>query len=133
MDYHLFLRGQQARFRATSPTISEAARHPDDPVGRRHDHLLALHYQEENLYPALRSPGGAIEFFESRQIEWWQDRKSGDDAGRNWPTRNLTSSQVACVNFLLPLAEVPGALETVLRTLDADVESVVPLSYGMTA
>lgn len=129
VTYRLLLREQQSRFRATSPTVSDAARRPDDPIGRRHDHLLALGCEEENLFPPLRGPGGAMEFFAARDIQWWRAKATGDAVGINGPTRNLTSSQLACVNFLLPLAGVPGALEVALRTLDAQVESVVPLEY----
>ena len=41
----------------------------------------------------------------------------------------MTSSQVACVNFLLPLSGIPGALLSVLRTLDSDVRDVVPILH----
>jgi len=128
-EYHLFVRRQLSRFRATSPTVSEAARHPDDPLGRRHSHLLALGYEEENLFPGLRGSGGVIDFFESRKIKWWQASESGDSNQTNRPTRNLSSSQVACVNFLLALASVAGALEAVLRAVDADVDSTILLSH----
>jgi hypothetical protein len=127
--YQLVLREQQAGFRAASPTIGDAGRHPDDPMGRRHGHLLALGCEAENLFPPLRGSGGALAFFSARGIKWWRHENSGDAVATNGPTRNLTSSQVACVNFLLPLAGVPGALEAMLRTLDAQVESVLPLDY----
>jgi hypothetical protein len=129
MNYHQFLRNQQARFRKSSPTVSEAGRRPTDRIGQRHGHLVALGHEEENLYPALRGPGGAIDFFRTRQIKWWQDRESGDAIDLNGPTRNLTSSQLACVNFLLPLAQISGALEAALRVVDEKIESVIPLSY----
>jgi hypothetical protein len=127
--YQLLLRERQARFRATSPIINEAARRPDDPMGQRHGHLLTLGYEDQNLFPPLRGPGGAVEFFAARDIKWWRAQTTGDTIGINRPTRNLASSQVACVNFLLPLASVPGALETVVHCLDSQAESVVPLEY----
>ncbi len=127
--YRLVLREQQAGFRAASPTISDAGRHPDDPMGRRHGHLLALGCEEENLFPPLRRSGGALAFFSARDIKWWRHENTGDAVAINAPTRNLASSQVACVNFLLPLAGVPGALEAMLRTLNAEAESVLPLEY----
>jgi hypothetical protein len=37
---------------------------------------------------------------------------------------------VACVNFLLPLAQIPGALETALRVFDEEIESITPLHYN---
>lgn len=45
------------------------------------------------------------------------------------PTRNMTSSQVACVNFLLPLAGISGALSAALRVLDDDVRSAVDIHH----
>ena len=41
----------------------------------------------------------------------------------------MASSQVACVNFLLPLSEIPGALRAVLRAIDNDVEDVVLIPH----
>ena len=116
---------RQCRFRNTSPTISDHARSPTDDTGRRHHHLLALGSGEETLFPAIRGPGGAIDFFSERKIKWWK----GGDERTDGPTRNMTSSQVACVNFLLPLAGIPGALLAVLKALDSDVRGVVPILH----
>ena len=115
----------QQRFRDTSPTITAHGRSPSDDQGLRNPHLLALGCEEENLYPGIRGAGGAIGFFSRRSIRWW----SGDDS-KGGPTRNMTSSQVACVNFLLPLAEMSGALAGVLRAIDDDVRSVVDIHHG---
>ena len=41
----------------------------------------------------------------------------------------MASSQVACANFLLPLAGIPGALLEVLRALDDDVVAVVNICH----
>ena len=41
----------------------------------------------------------------------------------------MASSQVACVNFLLPLAAVPGALAAALRAVDDDVRAVVAIPH----
>ena len=120
----------QRRFRDASPTISDRARSPIDATGRRNHHLLALGCGEENLFPGIRSTGGAIDFFGQRGIKWWK----GNDERADGPTRNMTSSQVACVNFLLPLAGIPGALLSVLRTLGPDVRDVVPIVHeGLTS
>jgi hypothetical protein len=65
-----------------------------------------------------------MDFFSSRAIAWWTSSRSGDrdrDAHYVGPTRNLASSQVSCVNFLLPLAAIPGALLALLQQIDADV------------
>lgn len=122
-------RKRQAHFRDHSPTISDAARTPRDEKGMRRGHLLALGYEDENLFPGIRGPVGANSFFTERGVKWWKSPRSGDDTSYNGPTRNLVSSQIACMNFLLPLEGHPWALVAILRTLDADVESVVALSY----
>lgn len=129
MNHQQLVRAGQARFLASSTTISSGARRPIDQIGQRHRHLLALGHEEENLYPSLRGSNGAIEFFRARNIKWWQGLASGDALGSNGPTRNLASSQLACVNFLLPLTQIPGSLEAALSTIDEEVESVVSLCY----
>ena len=113
---------RQGNFRDSSDTISKQGREPKDKSGLRNGWLLANGCSEENLYPAIRGQGGAIEFFSKRRLKWW---KGDSDTGG--PTRNMASSQVACVNFLLPLIEIPGALLAVLRGIDGDVRSVVDI------
>lgn len=123
-------RQRQATFRNTSPTISAPGRAPSDEKGRRHGHLLALGHEEENLYPSLRGEAGARRFFKERGIKWHRTARSGDTAGGDGgPTRNMASSQVACVNFLLPLAEIPGAVAAVIRAMDSDVKGIVDILH----
>ena len=124
---------RQRAFRDESQTVSADAKHPEDERGLRNPHLLALGYEEENLYPGIRGMGGAVDFFAQRNIKWWKSSRSGDDTGVDGPTRNMASSQVACVNFLLPLAGIPGALSAALQALDDDVRAVVDIhSTGAT-
>lgn len=120
-------RRQQAGFRAT---LSQAAQSPTDDIGKRNDHLLALGHEIENLYPTIRDTGLALRFFRDRGIKWWTSSRSGDRSlaeAFEGPTRNLASSQACCVNFLLPLADVPGALAAFLKCLDSDVIDVEPI------
>ena len=91
---------------------------------------MALGCEVENLYPGIRGEGGAIDHFRQRRIRWWTSPASGDHGSADKPTRNMASSQVACVNFLLPLAGIPGALVPVLRALDDDVVDVVDISHA---
>lgn len=121
-------RARQAQFRERSETISAAARAPCDPAGKRHKHLLTVGCEEENLAPQVRGDAGAIGFFGDRAIKWHKSASSGDRKGPG-PTRNLCSSQVACVNTLLPLREHGDHLLAVVRALDADATRVVPLQY----
>ena len=78
-------RQRQARFRDTSPTISPQGRNPSDDKGLRNPHLLALGCEEENLYPGIRGPGGAVAFFLGRGIKWWKSSRSDDDARADPP------------------------------------------------
>ena len=119
-------RKRQADFRYKSSTISERGQSPTDDNGRRNDHLLALGCEYENLYPSLRGTDGACRFFRDRRIKWW---KSRDETGRDGPTRNMASSQVMCVNFLLPLVDIPGAINAAIRAIDDDVECIVEIHH----
>ena len=129
MSFEHAAKGRQALFRDTSPTISSQARAPTDGKGLRNPHLLAVGCEEENLYASIRGPDGAVEFFHKRGIRWWMSARSGDDTSVDGPTRNMASSQVACVNFLLPLAGVPGALPAAIRAIDADVTGVSNITF----
>ena len=120
---------RQHRFRDSSPTVGEGGSQPTDDKGLLNPHLLALGREEDNLYPDIRGTGGAVDFFRQRNIKWWKSARSGDDTKVNGPTRNMASSQVACVNFLLPLAAVPGALAAALRAVDDDVRAVVAIPH----
>ena len=120
----------QGWFRDSSSTISHEGRSPTDAKGQRNKHLLTLGSEEDNLYLGIRGQGGAMEVFKKRGIPWWKSSRSGDDSQREGPTRNMASSQVACVNFLLPLAEIPGALTAALRAIDDDVARVVEIGLG---
>ena len=119
----------QGHFRDESPTISYDGKLPTDVKGLRNSHLLAIGREEENLFLDIQGPNGAIAFFGQRGIKWWNSSRSGDYFESEGPTRNMASSQVACVNFLLPLAGIPGALAAALRTLDGDVGSVVAICH----
>ena len=119
-------RKRQAAFRKGLTT-------PTDAVGLRHDYLLALGCEQENLFPTPRGENGALRYFAERNIKWWQARVSGDASDGKRPTRNMASSQIACVNFLLPLIDIPGALTAVLQAIDDDVTGVVDIEHEGTS
>ena len=121
---------RQQDFKEASPTVSDKGRTPTDDKGMRHPHLLAKGCEVENLFPCVRGEDGAMDFFRRRRMSWWTSPASGDSGKADKPTRNMASSQVACVNFLLPLAGIPGALLTVLRALDDDVAEVVDIDHA---
>ena len=58
---------------------------------------------------------------------------SDDASDGKRPTRNMASSQLACVNFLLPLIDIPGALTAVLQAIDDDVTGVVNIEHEGTS
>ena len=120
---------RQQQFRDVSPTVSDRGRSPTDDKGLRNPHLLAIGCEADNLFPGIRGEGGAIDHFRQRGIKWWKSSRSGDDSFSDGPTRNMASSQVACVNFLLPLAGIPGALLSALRALDDDVVGVIAITH----
>lgn len=124
-DFGRTERQRQARFREN---LSE----PTDLIGHRHGHLLALGREEENLIPSLRGNDGACRFFKDRGIRWWQAGTNGDDSGGMRPTRNMVSSQVACVNFVRPLASIRHGLTAMLQAVDDDVIDVVQIEEGGT-
>ncbi len=111
-------RKHQTKFRDTSPTISKRGRTPSDAQGMRYGHLLALGCEEDNLHPSLRDRDGSRSFFSERSIAW-----------SAVAARNMNSSQVMCVNFMLPLADMDGALEAVVRAIDGDVERVIDIHH----
>lgn len=114
---------RQESFRWRSATISSDGRTVVDEPGRRYGYMLALGHEDENLYPALRGAQGVRRFFDDRAIAWW--RHCGFDAAAiNGPTRNMASSQIACVNFVLPLAEIENGLLALLAAIDEDITGI---------
>lgn len=117
---------RQASFRQRSSTVSSQGRTPIDEKGRQYDYMLGLGREEENLYPTLRGAEGVRHFFEERAVAWW--RHDGFDAKAvNGPTRNMASSQISCVNFVLPLADIENGLITLLAAVDDDVTGIVTI------
>ena len=114
---------RQGNFHDTSLTISDSARGGGSPNRL----LLAPGYSSENLYPGIRST--AVQFFNQRRIHWWSSKRCGDNPNETLPTHHLMSSQVACVNFLLPLAAHPAAVLALLKKIDPEVDAVLPTSY----
>lgn len=118
-------RQRQAEFR---DTLSRAAQFGDE-FSSRHPFLLGPGAEEENLIPALRGATGAAAYFRERGIRWWRHPMSGDPDKGKGPTRNMTSSQVACVNLFLPLEHHPALLTALLQALDSDIVDVHPVPF----
>ena len=124
-DYREVEYRRQAAFRRGSETISARGRSPTDEAARDYPYMLALGHEDENLHPSLRGTEGARRFFGERGIKWW--RHCGfEDPSADCPTRNMASSQIACVNFFLPLTGAgDDGLLAVLATIDDDVTGIV--------
>ena len=90
--------------------------------------MLERGCEDDNLYPRLRDEDGARKFLKERRIKWWFQRHY-DSVGSSGPTRNMASSQIMCINFLLPLARIPGALTAAVRAIDDDVVRVVDIHH----
>lgn len=122
-NYRQAAQEQQAHFRQSSRTIYSPAGYSDG--GKLHCYVLAEDHERENLYPTLRDEDGAIKFFRDRVVKW----HGGAAKSKSGPTRNMTDSQIMCVNFLLPLAGVVGALAAVVHAIDSDVKSIRDICY----
>jgi hypothetical protein len=92
---------QQARFKASSPYLSNVARADGVYKGKPRPFCLPLDHAEENLFPEIRQTAPA--HFASQGIKW-HDGQNGK------PSNHLCDSQVCCVNFLFPFADKPHAL-----------------------
>ncbi len=113
---------RQAEFKAISPSFSDPAR-KDGSYGRlAHPFCVPSDLSLENLYPPIRED--ALAYFTRNKIKW---HRAID--GR--PSNHLCDSQVACVNFLLPLASNPTALMKVLSSAVPDAVGISPIEDGL--
>ena len=126
MEFRAEAYRRQATFRQRSATISGHGRAPVDGRGRQFGYMLALGYEDENLYSTLRDGEAVRRFFDERAIAWWRHYRF-EDVEMNCPTRNMASSQIACVNFVLPLGGTEDGLLAMLAAIDDDVTGIVPI------
>jgi hypothetical protein len=127
MTFGIKARSNQGKFRDTSPTISAAGRNPGDVKGKRNNHLLALGYEQDNLFPGIRHGEPVSNFFVDRGIKWWKSARSGDEGERSGPTRNMASSQVFCINFWYPIKEDTSLLTAITKSIDPNIETVAEI------
>lgn len=107
----------QAAFRARSNTFSDAGRQAGQHRGRAYPFLLAPEAWQENLYPGVRDLAPA--YFAERGIVWHQMR------------HHLLSSQVCCINFLMPYAMQKHALGRLLSSIfEEEIEALPILGDG---
>lgn len=90
-----------------------------------------LNLSGDNLYPYILSNSDvkwnffneslyrrAVAYFRENQITWWKGKR---------PTTNTLSSQVSCINHLMPLMDNKGAVLNLLKSIDSSFDDVLPL------
>lgn len=112
----------QVAFKRTSPDFTDAARAEGIYRERPRPFCLPRECAQENLYPGIRA--AALEYFAQHAITWHQGE-------RNAPSNHLCSSQVCCVNFLMPFAREPLALAELLRPVYPTLDHMLPLEDGL--
>jgi hypothetical protein len=111
----------QAKFKASSPYFSNAARADGVYKGKSRPFCLPIECAEENLFPEIRQ--AALAYFASQGIKW-HDGQNGQ------PSNHLCDSQVCCVNFLFAFSDKPDALAKVLRPVFPDIRTMLPVENG---
>ena len=111
-------KARQARFKATWPHLSAAARADGMFMGRPRPFCPPEDKAEENLCCDIRER--AIAYFAEHSILWHDGR-----AGK--PSNHLCDSQVCCANFLSPWADKPALLADLLRPVFPSVQTALPL------
>lgn len=79
------------------------------------------HRQEKtspNLYHSIRE-NCATEYFKANNISWWHGEG---------PTGHTLSSQIACLNHLMPIMQDPNAVLALLNGISNEFAEVLPLS-----
>lgn len=113
---------RQAEFKRMSPYFTDTARADGIYRDRARPFCLPQECAEENLYPGIRAT--ALAYFTQHAIAWHQG-----ESGK--PSNHLCSSQVCCVNFLMPFAREPAALAALLKPLYPALKHMLPLEDGL--
>ncbi len=109
-------RRTQSAFRARSETFSTVGREEGEFRGRRYPFIIPADHWVENLHPSLRPT--APRYFAQHKIVWHRMR------------HHLLSSQVSCVNFLMPLAGRPDILARLLETALQQPVEMEPIEHA---
>ena len=116
---------RQAALKGNGRLFSEATRAdgpysaptPKNPTPHAYSFCLPIATSEENLFEEARSQVAA---FREKKIPWHKGV-----GGR--PTTHLCSSQVCCVNFLAPLADIPDALLRLVKKTYPGAVQMLPV------
>jgi len=120
--YKNIAKSHQIQFKTHSATISDQARIDGMYKGKYYPFCLPIEYSELNLYPSIRE--NAIHFFKRHNIKW-------HDGHGEKPSNHLCDSQVCCVNFLFPFADMPAELASLLRPIFPQIRQMLPVEDGM--
>ena len=86
-------------------------------------HYIIRDETSVNLYEGIRgidsNGDNALSYFKENHISWW----NGDE-----PSGNLLSSQIACLNHLMPLMKDKEAVLEILKGIDKDFTDVLRMN-----
>ena len=82
-------------------------------------HILQHQDSLKNLYEGIRKE--VMSYFKEYDIAWWRE-----DDDRYFPTGNLLSSQIHCLNHLFKLRRDPYAVLSIIKNVCPNVVRVLP-------
>ena len=106
----------QQAFRAASPTFTQAGRRFGYYKVRPHPAYVSEESWTENLYPAIREE--AVAYFADNEIAWHDD------------ANHIRSSQIFCLNFLMPLAHNERYFISALQPALGPIAGILPIEPG---
>lgn len=86
---------------------------------RQYPHILQHQDSLKNLYEGIRKE--VMSYFKEYDIAWWRE-----DDDRYFPTGNLLSSQIHCLNHLFKLRRDPYAVLSIIKKVCPNVVRVLP-------
>ena len=86
---------------------------------RQYPHILQHPDSLKNLYEGIRKE--VMSYFKEYDIAWWRE-----DDDRYFPTGNLLSSQIHCLNHLFKLRRDPYAVLSIIKKVCPNVVRVLP-------
>ena len=86
---------------------------------RQYPHILQHQESVKNLYAPIRQE--VLKYFKEYDIAWWRE-----DEDRYFPTGNLLSSQIHCLNHLFRLRRDPYAVLSIIKKICPTIVRVLP-------
>lgn len=85
----------------------------------KYPHILQHQDSLKNLFSPIRQE--VMSYFEEYDIAWWRE-----DDDRYFPTGNLLSSQIHCLNHLFRIRKDPKAVLSIIKAQCKDIVKVLP-------